>query len=228
MSRKPTTSLVCLLLLGCAGTETGNPPLTGDSYTSAPLVASADPNDEPMVRIDELFVSFADVRVLSGPGCARLTVDRAADRRVADLLASTPLGALPATDDACGIRVALQQAEVGDGIPDRLVGSVVWIRGERSDGARVEIRATELDPWELRAPDPFALDVATIFAVDLATLVEGTAVADAAPDADGVVRIDGAGLGPALRSAGRLYVDVDADGRLGAIDLAADELAHHE
>lgn len=222
-------SLVLLLsILSCTGTETGNPPFDGDSYTSAPLVASAEPADEPSVLIDQVFVSFAGVRVLSGAGCARVSTDQGAEDRVADLLAGASLGELPATDDACGVRVEPAVAEASEDVPESLVGAMVWIHGERADGTPVEIRIASLDAWELRAPAPFVLREGTLLALDLATLVENAGVLDATPDPDGVLRLDGVVAEGAILTAAALFADVDGDGRLSDADRAAGELAHHE
>ncbi|MBO6934854.1 MAG: hypothetical protein JJ863_07760 [Deltaproteobacteria bacterium] len=228
VSRRTGWLFLGLSLVACTGTETGNPPFDGDSYTSAPLVASTDPADEPSVLVDQVFVSFAGVRVLSGEVCARVSTEQGAEGRVASLLAGASLGELPATDDACGVRVELAVAEAADDVPESLVGAMIWIHGERADGAPVEIRIASIEAWELRAPAPFVLREGTILALDLATLVENAAVLDAAPDPDGVVRLDELAAGSAVLAASGLFADVDEDGRISDPDRASGDLAHHD
>lgn len=218
--------MLLLLLTGCLGTETGNPPLTGDGVSSDALVASFQPTEG--VQVLEFWVSFAEVRIIDGPSCERLHGTPTAMGRAGDLAAGLALGQLR-EGDACGLRVQLAPNDtLPDDAPPELRGATFFLRGLDPAARPFEVRSTPTEAIEILSDTRLTIDGATTIGFDVVALLAPLNIPSREADADGVVRVvdePDARLGLA-RSVG-LYVDLDEDGRLSPEEVEAGPLASH-
>lgn len=220
--------LACaLVLLGaCAGTETGNPPLTVEigGGTSAPM------GIVPEVALEEGALVVGGVGLASGDACARPDpVDVALPSPVAlDLVrGGASVGAEVELGTYCRVDLALATIE----------GRTLRLRGPGRDVGEVHVEIASSARSELHAVDPsgFALDEsshALLVVLDVPLLFAGVALTEAEREADGSVRIDSTrNSALALELAARLpqalamYRDLDADGVLDPEEARAGPIA---
>jgi hypothetical protein len=231
------SALLALLLsaLGCAGTETGNPSITGqlalDAHSSAPERVSLRGASAPVV-IDEAWLSIAAVTLLEGSDCSDRTRRRAsgalgsADHAVPGAAVTTlELDA----GEYCAVGVTFSRASsLPTGAPSELEGHSLVLKGTLSDGAPF-ILAGRVDT-ELRAlavEGSFTLErgqAALFIGFDVARWFENVDFAGAESDNDGSIVIDEqnnpellANFEAALSSGIEIYRDADADAVLDEV-----------
>jgi len=204
---------LALLLLGCAGTETGNPSATLElrlrGHSSKPEIASAGAGSA--LAIEQAQVTLDRLELV---GCGDTGSVAASDLAV-DLLADPADELLFDTSvlDYCGVRVGL---------------SSVDITAVRSDGLPVELASTLAMELQLvTSPPATPFDASSlILGFDLGVWFDTVDVHGAPAGTDGVVRLDATNNSALLTSfeartplALGLFLDDDADGQLDADEL---------
>jgi hypothetical protein len=205
---------LALLLLGCDGTETGNPSATLElrmrGHSSKPEVASAGAGSGALA-IERAQVTLDRLELV---GCGQTGSVAASDLAV-DLLADPAYELLFDTSviDYCGLRVGV---------------SSVDITAARSDGLPVELASTLAMELELvTSPPGTPFDASRlILGFDLGVWFDTIDVHGAPAGTDGVVRLDAMSNTALLTSfeartnlALGLFLDNDADGQLDADEL---------
>lgn len=232
-----------LWLVGCAGTETGNPPVDGtlgyDAYSSQPTqVALRSAEDDAPVVVDAAWLVLGDVRFDRPEHCGQ---HGSAHVDVPGLGAGDHAGTqAPATQVEftsgryCAVRVALQlPKQAPAGAPAELAGHSILITG-RAEGRAFRVASALATPWMLSASDPagFELDDAlsgVLLGFDVNAWLADVRWADVPLDGSGT-RIVDAERAPELSAAFdahvvqgvKLFRDRDGDGLL---DDEREELA---
>ncbi|MEQ8460468.1 MAG: hypothetical protein RLO52_17800 [Sandaracinaceae bacterium] len=215
---------LCFLLVlpGCLGTETGNPPAAPAALTARSSDPSISIGEGDGTRVEAAWISLGPIRVREGVACDRLRAAPIAEPRVIDLVRGE-LGTLDAAE-GCGLHVGLAQATEG---PPELAGLVLFARGVRADGAPFTAQVAMDHGVDLESMGPLVLSEAqsVLLTFDVAAWLVGLEAA--VPDPDGVIRIgpDDAGLDGALLRSVDLFEDTDGDGSLDPAEVAAGPLA---
>jgi len=210
---------VALALLGCVGTETGNPSLTLEYQAHSTDASRAGLRSGEGRVVDAVWLNLGDLDVL---GCADERAvapaigvgDHATSEAVVQQLVVEP-GAY------CGAEVRFVRANAAPpGAPASLAGRSGLVVGRRADGAPFEVAiegdfsvAIDTSSFDLEEGSPPLL-----LGFDVAAWVGGLDLDSVTPGDDGVVRIDSSAT-PAVHSAFEadfgsgvgLYQDLDAD-----------------
>jgi len=205
MSDRRTLCLTALLvaLPACAGTETGNPPLTAeltvDAHSREPARVAIDA-DATEATVEEVWVSVGPVRFIGDDGCD------APD----DVMAQ--IGSIGTEDHADGtaaraafettersfctveIELAAAAAPLPAGAPPELEGATVVVLGHRPDDTPFIIVSTRTAPIAARAVSgrfPIEPGADGLFlGFDMATWLDGLDLAGATVGMDGRIVID--------------------------------------
>ncbi|HKP55779.1 MAG TPA: hypothetical protein VJV78_03635 [Polyangiales bacterium] len=232
---------LALWLIGCAGTETGNPSFDGTlgyaAYSSQPAQVAL--RGEASVVVEAAWLVLGDVRFDRQERCG----DAAAEHvDVPGLGAGDHAGShAPASSVEfasgryCTVRMALQlPATQPDGAPAELTGHSILISGKQR-GRAFRIASSLAAPVTLRASAAggFELDDAqsgVLLGFDLNAWLLNISWSDAAPDGSGTAIIDATHAPEVLRQfeanvaqGVKLFRDRDGDGLL---DAEPEELAH--
>lgn len=232
-----------LWLIGCAGTETGNPSFDGtlgyDAYSSQPAqVALRAAQQDAAVVVDAAWLVLGDVR-FDGPGaCGEATAPHVA---VPGLGAGDHAGTqAPASQVEfesgryCAVHLPLEPPKQPPaGAPAQLAGHSILITGEQH-GEAFRVASALAMPVTLQAADAagFELDLAqagVLLGFDVSVWLADVRWADAPRDDSGTRVIDASS--PELLHAFetrvaqgvKLFRDLDGDGLL---DADRQELAH--
>jgi hypothetical protein len=233
-----------LWLIGCAGTETGNPSFDGtlgyDAYSSQPAqVALRGVQDGAPVVVDAAWIVLGEVRFDRPERCGEPAT---AHVDVPGLGAGDHAGSqAPASQVAfesgryCSVRVALQLPKQSPaGAPAELAGHSLLITGQ-ADGQAFRVASALDAPLTLSAADAagFELDDAqsgVLLGFDVDAWLADVPWADAPVDGSGTRVIDAqrtpelsAAFDAHLAQGVKLFRDRDADGLL---DEEREELAH--
>lgn len=236
MTRSTRSAIaISLLMGGCFGTETGNPPSVALGLTarSSDLsVASLEP-EATGTRVERAWIALADVRAIEGLACDHVASSAAVDLAVVDAITNEALGGVPA-GDSCGVRATLVPvADPPSGAPLSLEGRSILVTGVLADGRPFEI-ASASQPHVLVQGTPFRTREgdALLIAVDVATWLRGLDLAALATEPDGVVRVGPSGPAAArdafeanLAAGLAIFADADGDGALDAAEESAGPLA---
>lgn len=207
-----TRLLVAVLLSGCFGTETGNPPYAPASMgltTSDPAIASLAPNDAGP-EIVEAQIAIATLHAIEGAACDRLASDPWLRDLSGDLAqgiaADLPAGAW------CGFHLALAEPLV--------------VRGTTLGGTPFELTSSSIEHGvDVRGDLVLSEDESVIVAFDVAAWLRGVDLAQP-PDADGVIRISSAAFDLGFARSIEVYADPNGDGVLGPGEHDAGPIAH--
>lgn len=222
---------VLLLVPACAGTETGNPPLTAelsvDAHSREPARIGIDV-DATEATVEEVWVSVGPLRFIgddacAAPGEAMAQIPSIAAEDHADATAARAV--FETTERSfCTVEVNLDlaAAPLPAGAPPELDGASVVVLGHRPDDTPFVIVTDAAAPIPVRALDgrfPIAEGADGLFlGFDMATWLDGVDLAGATVGMDGRIVID-ADDNPALAAAFEanlapgieLYADQDRD-----------------
>ncbi len=228
-NRAGLVALVGLALVGCLGTDTGNPPVaaTLTARSGDPAVAVAPGVAE--VVVNEAWVSIPDVRFILGSACDHVSASAATDL-VGDVVVGVPT-AFP-EEVACGLQIVPGPlAVLPSGAPDALRGRSLLVLGQRADGALFEVSSDAtagIDVVSMTDDVVFVADAGVLVAFDVALLLGGVDLASIPLDSDGVARLgpgdpgsDAVGLAGSIA----IYRDSDGDGLVGPAEEAAGPVA---
>lgn len=219
----------CLLCLGCAGTETGNPSIAAQIALTA---HSSDPGRvairaaEGGLTLQRAWLSLGALSLVEGPDCSA-----EARRFTAPALGAAdhaePRPALLALEaeagEYCGLAVPFAPTtEMPPGAPAELGELSILLEGTLLDGSAFSLgSAARREVLVQSTPPGFALDgvrSALLVGFDVATWLRSPNIADAERELDGSVRIDAAhnpallqSFEAALAPGIELYRDRDAD-----------------
>ncbi len=220
-------------LLGCGGTETGNPGQTTASVALAVHSTSPDVHVGPGMVGVHVESAWLKVSSISRSDCAAQEPHAISDGFVSDLVAGSDevsdldLGQEP----LCTLELSLSpDAPPPSGAPPELELSSLVVTGTRDDGAPFVISTPASLPIILYAPEPIDATSyqALVLGFDLGTWFNGTDLNTVVLDDQGVARLDGsahpssvAAFEAQVPPGSALYADLDGDGALDA-----DEVAH--
>ncbi len=223
------STLLALVVLGCSGTETGNPgkstaALELDGHSTSPEVVLGP--GAAGVRVES---ARLQVSTLTQTACDSGQVAVLAQGLAVDLLAQgQDLPQLRLAESAlCALELSLAPGEQDP--------STIVVSGLRADDAPFVIASPAQLAITLQPPAPLesTSHEALLFSFDVSIWLEGTDLAGVALDTDGVARIDGS-LHPAtvmtfdaqIALGAGLYPDLDADGNLDADEQQAPLAGH--
>jgi hypothetical protein len=196
-------ALLACVLVGCAGTETGNPSFEGqlayDAYSSDVSVAAlSDRPDATPLRVESTWLVLGDVHFIAEGAC-----DAAQDEAVhatgigpGDHAAAGHVStALTLTEGLyCGVRLPLERAaSASSSAPEALSAHSMLIEGVLANGTPVSLRSARQEAVILRAPEPFALSAeqdSVVLGFDVATWLRDVDWSAAERESDGSIRVD--------------------------------------
>jgi hypothetical protein len=179
-----------LSLVGCEGSETGNPSLGSlqmQLRSTDETIASVVETDNA-IHVEQLWLSISSVALVGcGVDAAEVTLNR--ESITGDLAQGVAVGDIPAAE-YCGVRLLLAPASLPVTAPGVAAPASIAVSGARADGVPfVVLSAAPLDvmvpgtAFTVRENEAFllAFDIAAWLragVLDGATLVDGTAVLD--------------------------------------------------
>jgi hypothetical protein len=228
-----------LWLLGCAGTETGNPSFDGtvgyDAYTSQPQMVALRGQSEASVIVDAAWLVLGDVQIGSSDSCGSEPVVDVPGLGVGDHVGSqAPVThvELPAGAHYCEVSIALGLAEeTPAAAPAELAGHSILVSGTHEGRAfRISSAMDRRVSLSVRPAEGFVLDAdysGLLFGFDLARWLKDLPWSKASTDADGTLLIDTEHSPEALRAFEAqvdegigLFTDPDGDGKRDANQAA--------
>lgn len=222
------TATALLLLHGCVGTETGNPPAALVVRSSAPEAVTIGEGTGTIV-VQSAWVSIEAVHAVEGPACDRVDVGSPGRGRAVDLVTG-PFFEGPELVEVCGFHLAFGPAvDLPPGAPDDIGEHAVVVRGQRADGSAFEAQIAP-SSVDVLASAPFTLPEGrtVLLAFDAARWFQDVDLAGAVADPDGTTRIRDERLSAfegGFAASVSAYEDTDADGVLDAEELATGPVA---
>jgi hypothetical protein len=227
------TVAVLLSLVGCTGTETGNPfsaQLALDAHSSDPTRVAVRVSEGGDV-VEQAWLVLAEIRFVEEAGCAD---DDGTDFEPLGAADHAQSGAtvqektLPNPDVFCGIDVPLltgDPAMLPPGAPAELGGASVLLIGRTAGGAPFRISTAMTPNIRVAAvADAFPMspaddEVAVLLGFDVAAFLRDVDLSTAVTEVDGSIIIDAThnvalltAFESALAAGMELYRDVDQDG----------------
>ncbi len=191
------TLLAALALLGCSGTETGNPSVTGQisqaAQASNPGVAAIGASQGGL-GVTTAWMTFG---ALSLVDCAHGSTPQVILHGPAaeDLLSPAPRTFTPHGGPFCELDAPLAHAQppLPAGAPLELAGATMVIGGKRGDGVPFVVVSHTAPALALTSVHGFAVDDgahALIVVVDVSALFASVDLAGAVLDTSGTARVD--------------------------------------
>lgn len=224
--------LATISLIGCVGTDTGNPSLQSsvgvNTRTSDPSVAALREGDA--VVVEEVWVSFGEVGVLSEEECETAGAAQSVSLALGDH-AGEPATFVTLTvpsGDYCAavVSFATTEAPLPEGAPAQLEGNSIVVVGRLPDGTVFRYVSSITDRFRLNAleGDAFELNEQAsdlLLTMDVATWVGAVDIASATRLPSGDIELSNEhnpthkqGFDQALPSGFELYFDLDGDGAI--------------